>query len=564
KTGDMARWFSDGNMEFLGRKDHQVKVRGFRIELGEIESHLLSHDEIESGIAIVRKDNRGDNFLCAYFTSLRDIGKEELKAHLSCELPEYMIPLHFIQLESIPLTANGKVDRKALPVPETQSEGPLLPPENEIQEKLASIWSQVLGIEKETIGIDSDFFQLGGHSLNATMTISRIHKELEVKIPLAELFNSPSIRELSGFISDYISRVETEGFQGIPPAEQKEYYPLSSAQKRLYILQQMEPGSVAYNGFEANTLEGTLDMNRLEESFGLLMERHETLRTSIRMINDEPVQVIHDAGEVDYSVAYYEAGGMEQGPDNREACRGIMRDFIYPFDLSHAPFLRLGVIKLGEHRHIFIFDIHHIVTDGFSHGIFVKEFMSLYAGSRLPGLPVQYKGYSEWQNSPKYQAALANRESYWLSQFQTGDDIPVLVLPYDFPRPAVLQFEGERIHFQLSGAETGALRKTASDEGATLYMVLLALFNILVLNVSGREDSEVGTPVAGRPPPVLASMMGVFVNTLPLRNYPCATKTLHDFLRQLKESSLNAFENQDYPFEELVEQVVVNRDISRN
>ncbi|MCP5051819.1 MAG: amino acid adenylation domain-containing protein, partial [bacterium] len=564
KTGDLARWLPDGNVEFLGRIDHQVKVRGFRIEPGEIESHLLAHDEIQNGIVTVRKDSRGDNFLCAYFTSFREPGKKELKAHLSRELPEYMIPFHFIQLESIPLTANGNVDRKALPAPETQSKGPLIPPENDIQEKLAAIWSQVLGIEVGSIGIDSDFFELGGHSLNATMTISRIYKELEVKIPLAELFNSPSIRELAGFIGDHIGAVESEGFRGVPPAEQKEYHPLSSAQRRLYILQQMEPGSIAYNGLEAIILEGDFDMSRLEESIGLLMERHETLRTSIRMVNAEPVQVIHDSGEVDFSVAYYEAEGMEQAAVNQETCRGIMENFVCPFDLSHAPFLRLGLIKLGEDRYVLMFDIHHIITDGFSHEIFVKELMSLYTGIRLPQLPVQYKDYSEWQNSPRYQTTLANQESWWLSQFQTGDDIPVLVLPYDFPRPVVRRFEGDTINFQLSSEETGALRKLATDEGATLYMVLLTLFNILLFKLSSQEDIVVGAPVAGRPHADLEPIMGVFVNTLPLRNYPVATKPLLAFLRQLKESSLNAFENQDYQFEDLVGQVVNHRDTSRN
>ncbi|MCP5051083.1 MAG: amino acid adenylation domain-containing protein, partial [bacterium] len=563
-TGDFARWLPDGNIEFLGRIDHQVKIRGFRIELGEIESHLLAHDEVESAIAIVRIDNRDDNFLCAYLTSFRQIGNAELKTHLSRQLPEYMIPLHFIQLESIPLTANGNVDIKALPAPDRKSEGPLIPPENDTQEKLASIWSQVLGIEAGSLGIDSDFFQLGGHSLNATRAISRIYKELDVKIPLSELFKSPSIRELARFIGDHIIADEPQGFQGISPAEKKEYYPLSSAQRRLYILQQMEPESIAYNGLEAIILEGALDANRLEESLGLLMERHETLRTSIRMVNAEPVQVIQDAGEVDLSVAYYEAGGVEQAAVKEETCRGIMDNFVCPFDLSHAPFLRLGVIKLGEDRYVIMFDIHHIVTDGLSHEIFVKELMSLYTGVRLPELPIQYKDYSQWQNSPRYQATLANQESWWLSQFQTGDDIPVLVLPYDFPRPVVQQFEGDTIYFQLSGEETGALRKIASAEGATLYMVLLALFNVLLFKLSSQEDIVVGAPVAGRPHADLESIMGIFVNTLPLRNYPAATKTLHAFLRQLKESSLNAFENQDYQFENLVDKVVDRRDTSRN
>ncbi|MCP5054290.1 MAG: AMP-binding protein, partial [bacterium] len=291
KTGDMARWFSDGKMEFLGRKDHQVKVRGFRIELGEVESQLLNHQEIESVIVVVRKDYQGDNFLCAYFVSPMAMGKDELMDHLAHELPEYMIPQHFIQLEKIPLTPNGKVDRKSLPVPDMMpGSSEYTSPQDKIEEKLVSIWSEVLHITAKSVSIDDNFFELGGHSLNATLVISRIKKELDVKIPLAEVFIATSVRKLA----DSVRGAEVDKYQSIEPVEMKEYYPLSSAQKRLYFVQMLDQRSIGYNMPQVIKLEGNLDVEKLGDCLREIVRKHESLRTSFHMIDNQPVQKVHD------------------------------------------------------------------------------------------------------------------------------------------------------------------------------------------------------------------------------------------------------------------------------
>ncbi|MCP5053870.1 MAG: amino acid adenylation domain-containing protein, partial [bacterium] len=551
KTGDMARWHAKGNMEFLGRKDHQVKVRGFRIELGEIESHLLAHNEIESGIAIARKDNRGDNFLCAYFTSFREMDKEELKAYLSRELPEYMIPLHFIQLESIPLTANGKVDRKALPAPETKTGSPLLLPEDDIQEKLAAIWSQVLVIEVGTIGIDSDFFELGGHSLNATMIISRIHKELEIKLPLTELFNSPTIRELA----KYAGGMEEERYSPLEAVEVRDYYPLSSAQLRLFILQQLELDGTGYNMPEMHVMTEEPQREKFEETFRRLIDRHESLRTAFLVIRDQPVQKVHHTGAIEFGIRYFDKT-VEGEWDS------IIQDFVRPFDLTEAPLLRVGLAKIKDKTHMLMVDMHHIISDGVSHAILVNDFLSLYQGNPLSPVPVQYKDYALWQASEKERGTLIKQEKYWLRQY--AEEIPVLNLPIDHSRPAAQSFEGDTIGFEIVASDTMALRALALEQESTIYMVLLSIYNVLLTKLSGQETIVVGTPVAGRGHLELQDVIGMFVNTLALVNEPGADKSFTGFLKEVRQQTLEAFENQDYPFEDLVDRVVESRDMSRN
>ncbi|MCP5052505.1 MAG: amino acid adenylation domain-containing protein, partial [bacterium] len=568
KTGDIARWHGNGNMEFLGRKDHQVKVRGFRIELGEIESQLLTHDEIKSVVVLLRKDKRGDNFLCAYVVSFLEMSKEKLTDHLSRELPEYMIPMHFIRLEAIPVTANGKVDRKALPAPEAKGDetGLLVLPGNEVQEKLAGVWTEVLGIEIGTIGIDSDFFELGGHSLNATMVISRIHKELDVKIPLAELFNSPTIRGLS----KHIGGMEEERYSPLEAVEEREHYPLSSAQMRLFILQQLDNESTAYNGPQVMVLEGELHKERLVKVFNQLIRRHESFRTFFELIGEEPVQRIRQPHEVTFEIQWYGDAPRVERPgeehESKDAYEKITRDFIRPFDLGKAPLLRVGLVKSGESKHLFMIDIHHIITDGISQEILVREFVLLNTNDGdttvLPPLTLQYRDFSQWQNGETQRTVLTKQERYWLNQFHGF--IPVLNLPVDYARPSFQSFDGDIVSFRLGKEETSDLKEMASTGGATLYMILLTLFKVFLYKVTGQEDIVVGTGVAGRRHADLQNIIGIFVNTLALRNSLSGEKSFLDFLKEVKESTLEAFENQEYPFEDLVEKVMANRDPSRN
>lgn len=548
KTGDLAKWRSDGKIEFLGRMDQQIKVRGYRIELGEIEAQLLNHDNIKECVVMARTDKDEEKYLCAYFVSNQKIGISELREYLFTQLPDYMIPAHLIQIDRIPLTENGKIDKRALPAPGMSTSSDFVSPRDTVEKKVAELWSQVLKIEREIIGIDDNFFELGGHSLKATMLISKIHRHLNVKVPLVELFVKPTIRALS----TYIRHAAPASYHSIQPAAKKEYYAVSSAQKRLYLLQEFEKNSTSYNRPYTTTLEGELCRDKLENIFGKLIRRHESPRTSFHMIDDELVQKIQD--EVRLEIEYHAVDG--------ECAPEIVERFIRPFDLSQAPLLRVGLIQIEEKKHILMVDMHHIITDGLSMLILLREFMKIYGGVELPAMRIQYKDYSEWQNSAEYREMLQKQESFWLNEF-TKEPL-ILNLPSDYSRPLVQKFEGDTIGFSINKGEAESLRDLALKEESTLYMVLFTVFNIFLAKLSGQDDIIVGTDVAGRQHSDTENIMGMFVNTLAIRSFPSSEKTFREFLSEVKKKTLAAFDNQDYPFESLVSKVVRNRDASRN
>jgi amino acid adenylation domain-containing protein len=553
RTGDLARWLADGNIEFLGRLDYQVKIRGIRIELEEIENRLLKHETIKEAVVTVRENRDKSRYLCAYLVSKDELTDSELRRFLGAELPEYMIPLYFMRLDRIPLTPNGKVDRKALPAPEFKDRQGFTPPGSEIEMKLTEIWSAVLGIDKEHIGIDTDFFEIGGHSLNATALVSKIHQAFNKKVLLSEMFRFPTIRELSG----HIKLAQEDRFAAIEPAEKKEYYVLSPAQERLYFLQHMEAENTSYNIPMAFLLEGIVDKGTLEAVFMGLIHRHESLRTSFELQDERPVQRV--CGEVDFEIDYVDLA--ESAVDHRSTA-GFMENFIRPFDLSRAPLLRVGLLKEEMKKFLLAVDMHHIISDGVSHAVLIQDFVSLYRGSELPGLKLQYKDYSEWHNGEERKEMLAHQEVYWLKEFE--GEIPVLNIPTDYARPLIQSFEGNTRSFELGTEETGALKEIALENEATLFMVLLTVTNIFLSKLSGLEDIVVGSPTAGRRHADLQPIVGMFVNTLCLKNRLEGENTFTEFLKRVKEGTLKAFENQDYQFEDLVEQVSVNRDAGRN
>ena len=558
KTGDIARWFEDGNMEFLGRKDQQVKIRGYRIELGEIQAQLQQHEDIKEAIVIARGEHSTDKYLCAYIVANQTVDPLELKKFLAKELPDYMIPKHFIRIEKIPLTPNGKVDRKALPEPGTPgpAEG-YTAPRDDIETELAKIWNEVLGRDAShalpshaSIGIDDDFFELGGHSLNAAMVMAKIHKELNVKVPLAELFHKPTIRKLA----ESIRLSAKDKYTSIKPVEKKDYYLLSSAQKRLYFLQQMDPDNRVYNIPQVVILEGKILKDKLEKTFNKIIHRRESFRTYFEIVDGEPVQRIKAEVKVEVE---------EERALRLEGTRGLAPlSFIRPFDLSRAPLLRVGLVRLQDREHILVMDMHHIIADGASMGILINDFMASIKEENLSPLPLQYKDYSQGQEIYQKSPLFKSQEVYWQQQFP--GEIPVLNLPYDQPRPALQSFAGSAVTFELDKEETAGLNHLALQQGATLFTVLLAAFNVFLFKLSGQEDIVAGTPVEGRRQPELEGIIGMFVNTLALRNFPPADKTFKQFLQEVKENALNAFENRDYPFEELVERLQVNRDLGRN
>jgi amino acid adenylation domain-containing protein len=581
RTGDLVRWMTDGNIEFLGRFDEQVKIRGFRIELGEIENCLLSFEEVEKAIVMVRENERGGKFICAYIIS--PISREErngegrsmsspedlLRRKMSEILPGYMIPSCFVELAVFPLTPTGKVDKKALPEPVFKTVEDYAAPTDDTELKLVEIWGDLLGIPKESIGIHSNFFHLGGHSLKATLLASRIHKVFDIAFPLIRVFTGPTIRE----IGRWIKKAVKDKYTAIPAAEEKEYYILSSVQRRLYILSQIDPDSIAYNISLAVQLKGDVDRQRTARVFRQLISRHESFRTSFEMINGEPYQRIHD--HVEFEIEYFLAADDTEEDKKRRIeekrtdenlaeilptanCQ-LPTDFIRPFDLSGAPLLRVRLIHTPS---ILLVDMHHIISDGISMGIFLREFAAFYRFQGLSEPKIRYKDYAEWQQDEKQKSALKKQEEYWLRQF--SGEIPVLELPIDYPRPSTQGYEGSSAAFKMDIKTTAALKALSEKEDATLFMVLLALFNILLAKLSGSEDIVVGVPTAARRHEDLQPIIGMFVNTLALRNQPAGETKFMDFLGQVKSRALEAFENQDYPFEDLVEKAAKTRDLSRN
>jgi acyl carrier protein len=523
----------------LGRIDHQVKIRGHRIELEEIENRLLANDTVKETVVVAKEDQYGNKYLCAYIVPGTTLPISDLRKYLSTGLPAYMLPSHFIRLERIPLTPNGKIDRKALPAPGIEAGEEYTAPRNAKEDKLAKIWSEVLGIEKETIGIDADFFKLGGHSLNATIMVSKIHKELNVKLPLSEVFKSPTIEGLAGTIKNAGENI----YQSIQPGEKKEYYPLSSAQKRMFLVNQLKGDNLSDNTPGVLTVEGPLDKKRFEQVIKQLIKRHESFRTSFEILDEVPVQRVHD--NVDIEIEYNECSSSE-AEDN-------VQDFIRPFDLGKAPLLRAGLLKLSDREHILMYDIHHIINDALSSGIFINEFINLYEGVTLPPLKIQYRDFAGWQDKLGRSDAVRKQEAYWLKVFP--GEIPVLHMPIDFPEPAVQSFEGDLIEFRFDKDLTRDLKQIMAECGATFYMMILAIYNILLSRYCGGEDIVVGTPAAGRPHADLENVVGMFVNTLAIRNYPKAEKTFTEFLLDVKTNTLDAFENQDYQFEELIKKL---------
>ncbi|WP_218936580.1 non-ribosomal peptide synthetase [Bacillus cereus] len=546
RTGDLARLLPDGNIEYLGRVDHQVKIRGYRIELGEIESKLLKIDAIQETIVIAMEDENGQKSLCAYFVADKEIDTESIREALSHGLPKYMIPTYFIQLMQMPLTPNGKINRKALPAVEESklTNNKYVKPRTEIEEQLVNIWKSILGDFK--IGIKDNFFDIGGHSLRATTLVSKIRKELKVDIKLREVFQYSTIEQMEKLI---VGRKQ-HAYVSIPKITERGHYPVSSAQKRMYILSQYEGGELSYNMPGVLKIEGELDHVRLEKVFQQLIQRHESLRTSFKMIHGELMQEIHS--KVEFQIELVQAKEEDE----------YIYDFVREFDLQQAPLLRVRLIQLENNHHILLFDMHHIISDGVSMNILMREFVQLYDGKQLPSLQIQYKDYAAWQQNMIHQEQMKKQESYWLDIFK--GEIPELELPTDYERPSVRSYEGDVFEFVIDKQSIQGLSNIEAQTGATLYMIMLASYTILLSKYSGQEDIIVGTPIAGRTHADLESVIGMFVNTLAIRNYPSGEKSFDFYLHEVKETMLNAYENQEYPFEELIQKLNIKKDVNRN
>jgi len=465
--------------------------------------------------------------------------------------------------------------------PRPELSTPYAAPGTGTQQRLVHLWQQFLGIAP--VGIHDDFFELGGDSLKVMTISTKIHKEFNVEIPLTEFFNNPTIKKLA----QYIDKTGKRSYSPIKPVELKEYYPLSPAQQRLYMLQRMDPQSTAYNLVHGVMLEGEPDRYGLEKVLSTLINRHESLKTGFIIIDGEVVQKVHD--EVAFVPGYRDITGArgevriedeeEQSPHS-EGTRGLaplpgnptvgswhlvvntIKNFTCPFDLTQAPLLRTSLIKTAPAEHILLLDIHHIISDGTSIALFIKEFMALNEHKELPPINIQYKDYSHWRNNQNRKQTVNTAEKYWLKEL--AGNIPALNLPTDFPRPTVQSLAGDLVTFTLSSEHTGHLKEIASRQEVSLFAVLLALLNVFISKITGQEDILMGTQVAGRNHADLQHIIGVFINTLVLRNYPHKEKTFLTFLQEIKNRTLQAFENQEYPFEDLVEKILGKRELNRN
>ena len=611
KTGDLARWLADGNIEFLGRIDFQIKIRGYRIELEEIEKQLADYPDIKKAVVLARPDKTGDKYLCAYIVSHRAPTGSELREYLSQRLPDYMIPAYFVFLESIPLTANNKIHREALPAPQLNknNKDTHTAPKNEIEKKLAAIWSEILGIPSENLSTGANFFHMGGHSLKASVLVSRVREEFDVELSLNRVFSEPFIKDMARSIKNAKKQI----FEAIEPVEKKEYYPQSSAQKRLFILAQFEDIGTTYNMPAMLKVEGKLNKKGLEKAVKRLIQRHESLRTSFQMIDDEPVQRVLDPDEIKFTIEYFELkmalvefkveekwpsvnnkrleGTMGLAPlfldpaaRNSQPATALINSFIRPFDLSQAPLFRMGLIERHppvapgghprwdtynsqeekERQYILMVDMHHIAADGSSIGILIDEFTGLYSGESLASLNTQYKDFTCWQQKLSKTDKIKEQETYWQKNFPDTAEIPQLDLPLDYQRPVEYSFEGDSFAFTLRAGSTSRIKQLGTAAGVTLYMNLLTAFYLLLYKYTGQEDMIVGSVTAGRRHVQLQHIVGMFVNTLAIRNYPHGDKTYLQFLEEVKINSLEAFENQDIPFEALVDKLDLERIPSRN
>jgi amino acid adenylation domain-containing protein len=548
KTGDLVRWQDDGNLEFLGRVDEQVKIRGYRIEPAEIEAHLTAHPLVTEAAVLVRGEDN-EKYLIAYYASESKIEESDLYDYLGNNLPVYMMPAQWVWLQSLPLTANGKIDRNALPAPESGGIQKYQAPESPIEQQLVEMWASVLKLSAEQISVTANFFELGGHSLRATVVVNRIRKLLGVEITLRDFFRLATVRKLAEVI-DSADRIENTS---IPRAAEKEFYMLSSAQKRQYFLQEYNLSSVAYNMPQIIEMGQEVDLDKLRRAFQQLVDRHESFRTRFVMTEDGPVQVIEQ--EVMLEIPLHE---VKTDAD----LQSLVQSFIQPFDLSVAPLLRVEVARNSDGEFTLFTDMHHIISDGLSMAILTEEFDQLYRGESLEPLPLQYRDYAEWQQSEEAIQRLNKERTFWLDRFADLPDL--LQLPTDFPRPSERGLRGEAMSFSLSNEQTDQLRTMARTEDTTMYMLFLSLFNVFLSRVSNQQDIVVGTPTAGRFHDDLSQIVGMFVNTLPLRNYPDGNKEFQTFLQEVKTATLIGFDNQFYQYEALIEELNIVRDASHN
>ncbi|HET8796683.1 MAG TPA: amino acid adenylation domain-containing protein, partial [Thermoanaerobaculia bacterium] len=566
KTGDRGRRLRDGNIEFLDRNDFQVKIRGFRIELGEIEAKLALCAGVREAIVLAREDEPGEKRLVAYLVAAGDaeLSAGELREVLSRQLPDYMIPSAFVQLDALPLTANGKVDRKALPAPEAMalSAREYEAPAGEIEETLAALWQELLRVER--VGRNDNFFELGGHSLLAVQLISHIRAALHVELPLRELFATPSLSALADAVR--IAGASTLG--RIEIADRGKPLPLSLAQQRLWFIDQLDKtASVAYHIPAALRLLGTLDVVALQAALDRVVARHESLRTSLIAVEGVPYQRIAPA-DCGFALRHTDLRHLSGAEREDAVARLTAEEARKPFDLVEGPLFRGQLLALSNEEHVLLITQHHIVSDGWSLNLLVHEVATLYAAftrgesDPLPPLDIQYADYALWQRKWLQGDELARQFDFWKRHLSGAPAL--LELPTDRPRPALQSHDGGIVPFLVPAQLTNDLRALSQRHGVTLYMTLLSAYGLLLSRLSGQSDVVIGTPVANRQRREVENLIGFFVNTLALRMRFDEPSNVAELLGQVKETTLAAFAHQELPFEQVVEALQPQRSQSHS
>ncbi|MGE5339961.1 MAG: amino acid adenylation domain-containing protein [Candidatus Omnitrophota bacterium] len=552
KTGDLGKWTEDGNIEFLGRMDSQIKMRGFRIEIGEIENHILRQDGISDAVVIMRQDASGDKYLCAYIVHQGQTSIDVLRESLGRVMPSYMVPAHFVEMETIPLTANGKVDRRSLPEPVFNADERYDAPGSELEEKLAGIWSEVLGV-KGRVGVDDDFFRLGGHSLKATVLVSHIYRELNVKIPLVTVFQAPTVRQLAVVIS----QSQCSAFIDIPKIENADCYPLSFNQRRLYVLHQMQPESPAFNMPMSFDLNHDVDPVAAGRIFEYLSNRHESLRTAFKLVDDCPFQFIVEAIKLPFEFIDLSMMAETEKQDHLMAIHN--RIAAAPFDLFQPPLFRVALIKTEPSKCRLLFNIHHIVSDGWSLDVLKSEFNQLYTGYlqsgnivEIPPHTIEYKDFAVWHNTWLESSESEPSRSYWREKLKDG--VPFLQLPADF-EIGRNDLAGAAWSYPIDGEFTDRLKHLAEENNVTLFTVMFSVYLMLLSGVSNQKDVSCSMISAGRDHPSLHHIVGFFVNSIILKVQVDDQKPFNLFLQDVNKEVMDVFQHQRYPLEMIFEEM---------
>ncbi len=562
KTGDLMRYLADGSIEFLGRIDQQAKIRGYRIELGEIEAALAEHPQVQTSVVIVREDKPEHKYITAYFVPQ---GEEpptalSLRTFLKARLPEYMVPSTFVSMEAIPLTANGKVDRRGLPVPQqahSSTDHAYIAPRTTTEQTLAKLWSDILNANR--VGIHDDFFDLGGHSLLAARLAAQIRKAFGVELPLTTVFEARTVATLAEHLE-----APTTTVSAIVPLSRDDVLSQSFAQQRVWFLNELEPESrAAYNIPQAFHFTGKLNVAVLEQAISEIIGRHETLRTRLVLKDGLPIQLIQPFQPT--KLALTDLSHLSNA--SQQAERIIFEEARKPFDLARGSLIRTTLLKVSEQQHTLICNIHHIVADGWSMDLFGQELAALYSAfmegkpSPLPELSIQYADYAQWQREWLQGDVLKQQLTYW--QKQLASDTTVAELPPDHPRPPTQTFEGAAYHFAIPQNLADALGDLSRQEGVTLFITLLTVLQTLLLRYTGSEQITVGTAVANRTREEIEQLIGFFVNTLVLRTDVSGNPTFRALIKRVREVAFGAYAHQDLPFDQLVEAMRPERDRSR-